>query len=311
MPLLLLAPAEVEVVAAVIRGSSRKRKRYSAHIISNTILHWYKVKNLTPRGVSTQASLFKKLCRKTDASNMKAMQELKTELLPFLPRKKNEADSEVLESLKSIGPMKTQPFLPNVQWKNGNITEDVEGGCEDWEADGTEKKKKKKRKVPAKKKGAKGKPVQSEASTPSEDKPNKRMTVFGKYTPGKFAEARKRFIAGLKDTCGYREACQRWSNSDEKWELLSEMPYTDNDFVEVFAGCAEDGRRGVGLDVVDDPMAFDLTSDVGFILALNEAELLPPKDPYFVDMTKTDFELFRDHMADLDKDVFDDVALQQ
>ncbi|CAE7402484.1 unnamed protein product, partial [Symbiodinium necroappetens] len=302
--LLLLAPAEVEVVAAVIRGSSRKRKRYSAHIISNAILHWYKVKNLTPRGVSTQASLFKKLCRKTDASNMKAMQELKTELLPFLPRKKNQADSEVLESLKSIGPMKTQPFLPNVQWKSGNVTEDAEGGCEDWEAGGTQKKKRSK--GPAKKKGAKGKPVQSEESTPSKEKPNKRMMVFGKYTPGKFAQARKSYIARIKDTCGYREACKRWNNSDEKWELLSEMPHQDNDFVELFAGDAEDGRHGVGMDIIDDPMAFDLTSDVGFILAINEAELLPPKDPYRVDMAKTDFELFRDHMSDLDKDTFDD-----
>ena len=53
------AAAELEVVAAVIRGSSPKHKRFSAHVISCAILHWYKVKNLTPRGVSTQAASVK------------------------------------------------------------------------------------------------------------------------------------------------------------------------------------------------------------------------------------------------------------
>ena len=112
-----------------------------------------------------------------------------------------------------------------VRWKNGNVTEDAEGGCEDWEAGGTQKKKRSK--GPAKKKGVKGKPVQSEENTPSKEKPNKRMMVFGKYTPGKFAQARRSYIARIKDTCGYREACKRWNNSDEKWELLSEMPHQE------------------------------------------------------------------------------------
>ena len=42
-------------------------------------------------------------------------------------------------------------------------------------------------------------------------------------------------------------------------------------------------------------------------IAFAEAELPPPKDPFRVDLTKTDFELFRDHMFDLGTDMFEDV----
>ena len=86
---------------------------------------------------------------------------------------------------------------------------------------------KNKKKGPAKKKAGKRKAVASDVSNESKDKPTKRMMVFGKYSPGKFAEARKSYIARLRGTCGYREACQRWNNSDEKWELLSEMPHNE------------------------------------------------------------------------------------
>ena len=42
-------------------------------------------------------------------------------------------------------------------------------------------------------------------------------------------------------------------------------------------------------------------------IAFAEAELPLPKDPFRVDLTKTDFELFRDHMFDLGTDMFEDV----
>ena len=56
--------------------------------------------------------------------------------------------------------------------------------------------------------------------------------------------------------------------------------------------------------------AYDCAFGASQLLTFAEAELLPPKDPYRVDMAKTDFELFRDHMSDLDKDTFDDVPPQ-
>lgn len=44
-----------QAVAAVVRGSPANRKRYSAHKISDGILHWYDKCKLCPRGISTNA----------------------------------------------------------------------------------------------------------------------------------------------------------------------------------------------------------------------------------------------------------------
>ena len=50
------AAAAAQAVAAVVRGSMPQRRRYSAHIIADGILHWYWQKKLCPRGISTKAA---------------------------------------------------------------------------------------------------------------------------------------------------------------------------------------------------------------------------------------------------------------
>ncbi|CAE7243888.1 unnamed protein product [Symbiodinium pilosum] len=57
----------------------------------------------------------------------------------------------------------------------------------------------------------------------------------------------------------------------------------DNDYVEIFAGAGEisgrlrqDGAGGSAMDLLWNPMVFDLTTDVGFSLALNEVRRLRP-----------------------------------
>ena len=50
-----------------------------------------------------QASLFKKLCRKTSRSNTKAMDELKVELLPYLPPKKSKGKGDEPEEVWQQG----------------------------------------------------------------------------------------------------------------------------------------------------------------------------------------------------------------
>ena len=63
LPLLLLVVLGfrtlLEVVAAIVKGSLRTRKRFSSHVVCRAILHWYGTKKLTPRGVSIQAASVK------------------------------------------------------------------------------------------------------------------------------------------------------------------------------------------------------------------------------------------------------------
>ena len=50
------AAASAEAIAAVIRASQRRR-RYSAHVISEGILHWYgSCTGQMPRGISVNCS---------------------------------------------------------------------------------------------------------------------------------------------------------------------------------------------------------------------------------------------------------------
>ena len=49
------AAASAQAVAAVVRGSFASRRRYSAHVISDGILHWYRKPGRCPRGISTNA----------------------------------------------------------------------------------------------------------------------------------------------------------------------------------------------------------------------------------------------------------------
>ena len=45
-----------QALAAVVRGSRPGRRRYSAHLIGDGILHWYGKHKLCPRGISTRAA---------------------------------------------------------------------------------------------------------------------------------------------------------------------------------------------------------------------------------------------------------------
>ena len=45
-----------QALAAVVRGSKPGRRRYSAHLIGDGILHWYGKHKLCPRGISTRAA---------------------------------------------------------------------------------------------------------------------------------------------------------------------------------------------------------------------------------------------------------------
>ena len=54
--LLLAAAAAAQAVAAVVRGTMPRRKRLSAHVIGDGILHWYGTHKLCPRGISTKAA---------------------------------------------------------------------------------------------------------------------------------------------------------------------------------------------------------------------------------------------------------------
>ncbi|CAE7285440.1 unnamed protein product [Symbiodinium sp. CCMP2592] len=90
----------------------------------------------------------------------------------------------------------------------------------------------------------------------------------------------------------------------------------DNDFVELFAGAGEvssglreAGASGASFEILDNPQAFDLTTPVGFALALNEVVLDGPLDPRSVDWKKSDYELFCDHLPETCDDLFEDAEL--
>ncbi|CAE7206137.1 unnamed protein product [Symbiodinium pilosum] len=58
----------------------------------------------------------------------------------------------------------------------------------------------------------------------------------------------------------------------------------DYDYLEVFAGAGQvseklrqDGLTGAGLEILSNPMLFDLTSDVGYALAVNAVLRLRPR----------------------------------
>ena len=48
-------PFAEQVIAAVLRGSKRGRKRYSAHLLADAVRCWYHRKKLVPRGISVNA----------------------------------------------------------------------------------------------------------------------------------------------------------------------------------------------------------------------------------------------------------------
>ncbi|CAE7421358.1 unnamed protein product [Symbiodinium sp. CCMP2456] len=84
------------VIAAVLRGSRKGRKRYSAHLIADAVRLWYFTKKLTPRGISVnapsvqdwslKATKFKRLSQRARSSRNKAIKELKDELIDYLPK---------------------------------------------------------------------------------------------------------------------------------------------------------------------------------------------------------------------------------
>ncbi|CAE7812435.1 unnamed protein product, partial [Symbiodinium sp. CCMP2456] len=92
------------VIAAVLRGSKRGRKRYSAHLIADALRCWYHRRKLVPRGISVnapsiqdwalKATKFKRLAQRARTSRNKAIAELKQELSDFLPKQDAESGDE-------------------------------------------------------------------------------------------------------------------------------------------------------------------------------------------------------------------------
>ncbi|CAE7947469.1 unnamed protein product [Symbiodinium sp. KB8] len=181
------------------------------------------------------------------------------------------------------------PFL----YKNGDDDDDGEPESQAEEkASGSKKTKRCKRKTKRCKR--KGTDAKKGKAMPSDKGESKEGVA---YKPGEYKKMRQDFIKAKTQALGVkpREAGRMWNDSAERAALMSTLSRTeqvepvmsagssmclgfakDYDFVELFSGDGEvsgklrqEGLAGASMDLKDNPTAFDLTTDVGFALALN------------------------------------------
>ena len=103
-------------------------------------------------------------------------------------------------------------LLALVRWKSkAEYESDVEEGAEPKKGKG-----KKANKKSVKKGAKKNKPTQ------------KNDAGAGLYSPGKYSEARKKFIADLRgEGASYASASTAWNSSEERTKLLAGMPASE------------------------------------------------------------------------------------
>ena len=102
-----------------------------------------------------------------------------------------------------------------VRWPNGQHEDDDD--------DAEVETKKAKGKSSAKKKAAKQKAV-CEQKKKNKAKQRKAKAATGPYKPGQYSEARKKFIADLRqDGMKFRDASNAWATSDAREQLLAGM----------------------------------------------------------------------------------------
>ena len=135
------------------------------------------------------------------------------------------------------------------RWKNGDICEDhvTEGDDGNKEAKTPKatclgKKKKNSKRTPSK--ASSWRPTVKKSPNPVSKEPasedleaqktepavkKMRETTFGAYSPGVYRKARKEWIRDCKSwyDCTHKQASEWWNESNERAELLKDMPHTE------------------------------------------------------------------------------------